>query len=194
MNSRFKQRPLSWSQISSFEWSPDEWYERYILNKRTPPTKEMLFGSMVGKKLEKDSNYFAEIPRSDIMEYEYNVVFNKIHMIGFSDTQSKDNKYIGEYKTGKKAWDQKRVDNHGQLTMYALMNFIKNKVNPKDVEIELHWMPTEERGDFTIDFVQPPDFKTFKTKRTMADILEFGLYINETVKLMDAYLENNPLR
>jgi hypothetical protein len=190
MKTRFKQRPLSWSQISSFHYNPEEWYKRYILNQQTPPSSEMIFGSKVGKRLETDPTFLPQIPRHSKMEHGFKVVFNGIPMVGYADSFcDQTHRKLLEYKTGKAKWDQRRVDNHGQLTMYALSNFITNKIRPEDMTIQLVWMPTKETGSFDIEFVEPIEkhIQIFTTKRTMKDILNFGAYINKTVQEMDNY-------
>jgi len=187
-----KNRPLSWSAISSFEYDPSQWYESYILGKRSS-SREMEFGSMIGKKLETDPTFLPMIERHSKMEHPFNVVFNKIPLVGYADTFcDKTNKKLGEFKTGKKAWNQKRVDEHGQLTMYCLMHYITHKVKPEDVDITLVWMPTQDNGDFSISFVEPieKNIKIFKTKRTMMQILAFGSRINKVIKEMEDYVNN----
>lgn len=193
MREFFQTRPLSWSSISSFGYNPEEWYENYIEGKRKPQNKEMIFGSMVGKKLETDPTFLPQIERLSKMEHPFNFVFNGIKMTGFADSFCDiTNKKLNEYKSGKKPWDQKRVDEHGQLTMYVMGNYITTKVLPEDVEIKLFYMPTQENGDFSISFVEPieDNIKTFTTKRTMKDVIEFGRFINTTVDEMQKYVDS----
>lgn len=183
-------RPLSWSQISCFEYNKEEWYTRYVLGEKSQPSREMEFGKEVGKKLETDPSYLPMIPRHSKMEHEFVCSFGGIHLVGYADTFC-DKTFIllGEYKTGKKKWDQKRVDSHGQIDMYLLMNWIINKVRPEDVSITLVWMPTMETNDFKITFVDDieENIKIFTTKRTMKDILNFGIRINKVFKEMQEY-------
>ncbi len=190
----FKRRPLSWSAISSFEWDPEQWYKRYILNEVQPMTPAMEFGKEIGTKIELDPTFMSYVPRESKMEHEFKVVFNGIPLVGYADTF--DDLYhdkITEYKTGK-FWDQEKVDKHGQITMYCLMNFITNKVVPEDTRIELVWMPTQEKGDFSVGFVEPIEdtIKIFQTERTMQDIVEFGARINKTVEEMQTRLLHPP--
>lgn len=186
-----KTRPLSWSAVSSFEYDPLQWFKRYILNEPTKPSAEMLFGKQVGTRLEKDPTFLPMIPRLAKMEHPFSVVFNDIPLVGYADTFCTETlTRLGEYKTGKKAWDQKRVDSHGQIDMYLLMHFITHKIRPEDMHVFLAWMPTQENGDFTISFVEPIEnnIKIFNTKRTMHDILAFGSRINKTVEAMQQYV------
>lgn len=194
MKINFDIRPLSWSAISSFEYDPEQWYCRYILNEKSPESKEMIFGKLIGKRLETEPTFLPMIERYSKMEYPFSVVFNGIKLVGYADTFcDKTFKKLGEYKTGKKSWDKKRVDTHGQIDMYCLMNYIQNKIRPEDVEIKLAWMPTQENGDFTMSFIEPieKNIKIFSTKRNMSDILKFGARINETVIKMQEYVDKH---
>lgn len=189
---KWKERPYSWSQHSSFTWDPEQWYEKYILGEDQGASREMEFGKFVGGKLEKDPTFLPQIPRHSVMEYEFKCMFGKIPVVGYADSFcDKTNKKLLEFKTGKtkNSWDQKKVDNHGQLTFYLLMNWLINKIKPEDVEVQLIWMPTQDNGDFSISFVEPieQNIKSFKTKRTMRDILKFGQEINEIYKKMELF-------
>jgi hypothetical protein len=182
-----KNRPLSWSAISSFEYDPDQWYRKYILGEKDPETKEMRFGKTVGERLASDPNYLHTVPRLPIFEYKLEATYADIPMIGFMDTFCPDTPAMGEYKTGKKAWDQKRADSHGQIDMYLLMLYLTQKIKPEQVKCHLHWLPTQENGDFTISFVSPIRVRSFETKRTMKDLLVFGSRIRTTVENMQEY-------
>ena len=185
-----KSRPLSWSAISSFHYDPEQWYRKYVLREEDLPSQEMIFGKIIGSKLENDPTFLPQIPRHSKMEHGWTVVYKGIKLTGFADSFcTKTNKKLLEFKTGKKAWDQKRVDEHGQLTMYCLMNFITNKIKPEEMEIQLVWMPTKETGDFKISFVEPieKNIKIFTTKRTTLDMLKFIQYILDTTQQMEDY-------
>jgi len=186
-----KKRPLSWSAISSFEYDPEQWYNNYFLGKRQDPSAEMLFGGKFANSCEARKP-LAPVTLLSKMEHGFKVVFNGIPLIGFADTYDEaGRKHIGEYKTGVKAWDQKRVDEHGQITMYALMNYVSHKIRPEDCRFFLEWIPTCKLGDYSIDFVQPIKVHKFETKRTMKDVLEFGARINKTVVAMENYVRNH---
>lgn len=191
-------RPLSWSAKSSFDWDPEDWYQKYILGKKSPETADMRFGKTVGEKLASDPLYLPFVPRLDVFEHPFNIMYGKIKMTGFADSFcSVTNKKMYEYKTGVKKWDKKRVDNHGQIDMYLLMHYITTKIKPEDVECSLVWLPTKraEGGDFDvkIEFTDDieRDFRVFKTKRTMADILRFASKVKKTVVLMEEYVNNH---
>lgn len=187
-----EERPLSWSAISSFEYNPDQWFKRYILGKQDPPSKEMLFGSMIGKKLEKDPTFLPEIVRYSKMEYPFKGIFSGYPMVGYADTFDEiTKKKLGEFKTGKRAWDQKRADEHGQIDMYLLMNYMMTGVRPEEVEVIIWWMPTVENADLSINFVKDMKPVALRTKRTMVEVLQFGVRIEKVVAAMQKHCDNH---
>lgn len=181
-----KKRPLSWSAISSFEYDPAQWYNRYVLKLDEPASPEMEFGKIMGERLAADNAFMPQVPRGSLYEYELKAKFGKIPLIGYIDSYV-PHRRLEEYKTGKRAWDQTRADGHGQITMYLLMVYLMYKVNPDQVRCRIHWLPTKSNGDFSIDFIDSKDCVTFETKRTMRDILMFGKRINNVYKLMEEY-------
>lgn len=204
---RWQERDLSWSQISSFEYDPEQWFQSYFLGIKSPQSAEMLFGSKVGKQLETDPTFLPMIQRRSTMEYEFKAIHKRkgkrdIKCVGYADSfgEHTDDYYthaLEEYKSGVKAWDQKRVDQHGQITMYLYMKYLRDKTMPEHILCSLHWMPTKktEHGDFTvtIEFVDDIESKIqhFHTKRTMRDLIEFGQRIDNTISKMEEYIENH---
>ena len=184
-----KTRSLSWSALSSFEYDPEQWYDRYILAKEEPPSEEMLFGKLVGERLASDPTFMPHIPRLGTYEYELRCTLGKIPLIGFMDDY-KPTTDMAEFKTGVKPWDQSRADSHGQIDMYLLQHYLINKVKPEDMTVNIYWMPTKKNGDFTVSFVDEKDVKVFPTRRTMRQVLEFGVRINATVQAMQLYVNS----
>jgi hypothetical protein len=194
---KLRARPISWSNLSSWEWDKKEWAKNYLEGIKNPTNAEMEFGSAIGKRLETDPTFLPMIPRHSKMEHPFNVSLAGIKLTGFADSFCTiTNKKLLEFKTGVKKFDQKRVDEMGQLTMYTLMHYITTKVKPEDLDIQLIWMPTKktEGGDFNnkIEFVDDIEnnIKIFKTKRTMVQILKFAQYIQETYKAMEEFALN----
>lgn len=186
-----RKRPLSWSAISSFEYDKEQWYRKYVLGQTDAATPEMLFGSKVGRDIAEARVHMPHITRYEIFEHKLEFKFGKIPMIGFIDGWSPSIKNLGEYKTGKRAWTQKRADEHGQFDMYLLGLFVTEKIMPHTINCFLHWMPTQDNGDFTISFVNANTCHTFATRRTMRQILSFGMRINRVYKEMDEYCKNH---
>lgn len=190
MNSK---RPLSWSQISAFEYDREKWYRSYILGEKDPPSAEMLFGSKIGKLIESDPTYLPFIPRESHMEYKLIAKLGKTDMVGYIDSFCPKDFILREYKSGGPVWDQKRADNHGQISCYLLMLYLSKGIRPEQVKCFLHWLPTarKENGDFTVDINFVDDIEQavqhIETKRTTRDILEFGVRINRILKEMEDF-------
>ena len=178
-------RPLSWSQINSFKYSPSRWYSSYILGEYST-SPEMEFGSMVDKKIQKDSNYLPEIKREKYLQYKLEAELNGIKLVGIPDALDLDNFIIRDYKTGRNKWDKKRADETGQLSMYLFLIYLKFKINPEKFKCHIDWMPTCQK-DGKICFVEPFCVKTLQTKRDLANILKFGQHILGMRKQMEEY-------
>lgn len=169
--------------------------------KKTP---ELIFGSFVDLKIQEDPKYLPEIVRYSVMQHEMRCTYNNIPLLGFADTfeppVTGDDNFsmqelvnngeaaIRDYKTGRKPWDQKRADETGQLTMYLGMEYLINKIRPEDFECFIDWLPTHIQ-DGQVVFVEPFSVKTFKTKRTMHQVLTFFQRIEDTWRAMQSYAE-----
>lgn len=193
MKVNLRTKGLNWSSLSSFAYDKERWYQSFILGKRES-SKEMTFGSMIDKKIQDDPKFFPTLPRYEFMQEKLKVMFNGILLYGTPDGFNlKESKHLADYKTGKQAWTQKRADDHGQLTMYLLLLFISKNIRPEEFDCFIHWFPTIETGAFEIKLKDDNEFKTFKTKRTMQDLLNFGSYIKKTLVEMEAYIKDKTL-
>lgn len=193
-----KDRPLSWSGISAFEWNPKQWYEKYV-EKQEFTSPAMEFGKLIDKRVQDDPKFLPELPRYPIQQHEMRTIWNGIPLIGYSDqyrprvrpakNRSSTSLSIRDLKTGKesKPWTQKRADETGQLTMYLFMLYLMDKtINVADAELYIDWLPTHIK-DGEIALVEPVKVHTFKTKRTMTEILKFGQRILTTWAEMEEY-------
>lgn len=189
---KWKARPYSWSQHSQFrDYSPEEWYQSYVLGIRKPSNKRMDFGSAVGKRIESNPNYIPQLPRG-IMEYGVEVKMGKIDLVGYFDSYNEEEIIIDEFKTSSPAgWSQEKVDSHDQLTMYCLLLMLKHNIKPEQVRIRLHHLHTEESGDFSIKFASPFRIDTYETKRDTRRVLMFGAEIIKQRKEMLDYIKNH---
>lgn len=165
-------------------------------------TIELEFGSMIDQRIQEDQSFLPNLVRYPILQHEMTGTFNKIPLLGFADTFKepviykgiKSRKVIGthhpaairDYKTGRKPWDQKRADSTGQLTMYLFMLYLRDKIKPEDVECYIDWLPTHIE-DGKVAFIKEGDIRTFKTSRSMSDVLKFGQRIKDTWKAMEEY-------
>lgn len=190
-------RPLSWSAISSFEWSPEQWYQTYFKGIRQS-SPEMTFGSKVDSRIQKDPKFLPSLRRYKYMQHKMKVSYAGIPLVGIPDgLEMEITKELADYKTGVKPWDQARADETGQLTFYLFLLYISYRHKPEDYRCRIHWLPTvkTENGNFdvVIEFVPDIDsnIKTFETKRTMVDLLAFGERIKKTVAAMQEYVRNH---
>lgn len=181
-------RPLSWSAISTFQYDKEQFYDKYRLGNKSPDTKESLFGKMIGEKLASDPTFLPQVPRRSIFEHVLRAEVAGLPIIGVLDSYEP---VVGfdEYKTGKKIWDQKRVDEHGQITFYFLLLYLTEQLTPDELEVALHWLPTMDQGDFTIGLINEKDVRSFPTTRTMKQLLEFGTFIHQMHQKMMDYVQ-----
>lgn len=173
-------RPLSWSSISSFEYNPDLWYKRYILNEKEEGSSAMAFGKKIGE----DYPFEATFER----EYKLQGMIADIELVGFIDAFDFQNKKLIELKTGKK-WDRKKAETHGQLDLYCALLYIMHKINPKDLDISLIWLATEETGAFETQFIPNMKPVIFKVKKTMLDVVNMLVRVKQVRKKMLNYIE-----
>src|SRR5689334_52062 len=130
MKEFLKKRPLSWSAISSFEYSPHQWYRTYILGERQT-SKEMEFGKVIDQRFQDDPTFLPSIPRGEQLQMKFKATFSGIPLVGVPDIIALEKEpMIGDLKTGRKEWDQKRADETGQLTFYSLLVYLNYKLKP----------------------------------------------------------------
>lgn len=180
-------REFSWSQISSWEYSKDQWYSKYILGEVQPETPALIFGKAFAKSVE-DGAQEAPVTTFSKREYRVTASIGDIALVGQFDCWEPETKELIDHKTGVKPWDQKRTDGHRQLTFYAMLLYLSEKIKPEDIRFQIQWIPTGIRSDFTFGFLtDPPVVHTFHTKRTMLDVLTILSDIKRARKEMKRY-------
>lgn len=189
---KWKDRPFSWSQISSWQYDKSQWAFKYILGNVDEANNAMRFGSLVGESFTTDDPMVPHIIRYPEMEYELTPKMNDIKLIGYLDSWHPDEKKLREYKTSQNSsrWNQKSVDEHGQLTMYALLLLLQDKIMPEDIEMHLDYIPVKENGAFELELVDPNKIFSFETRRTTEQALTFGSDIVQIRKAMEDYAIN----
>lgn len=183
-----KKRPLSWSQISCFEWDKNLWFSRYILKEKQESSSAMEFGKAIGVSLAGNPDFMPEVPRLPIFEYKLEAVVSGIPLIGFIDALDLDTKQLIEFKTGK-SWTKKKADTHGQLDLYIAMLYIMHKIKPEEFDIRLIWLETVETGNFATEFVPNMKPVIFKVKKTMLDVVNILAKVKRIRKEMEEYLK-----
>jgi hypothetical protein len=187
---RFKTRPLSHSQLGSWEWDKEQWYNNYILGIREPATPAMEFGNVVGDSIGTPNSLVPALTPPGVKEYKLTGNIGDIHMIGFADHYCDKTLVLHENKTSDNPnrWNQKKVDEHPQLTMYLLLLFLSEKIKPEQVKLYLNFIPVERGGDMLYRVPNPPVFKQFTTHRNGVDLLKYSQYVTDTVKAMEQYV------
>lgn len=137
---------LSYSQISLFKRSKQEYYDNYILGKKFEGNEYTEFGSKVGEALENnnfdnftsaETKVLKKVKRLDEFERPTFLNYEGFYVMGFIDTNSKDFTKIIDYKTGGKNKEREYLkDDYTQLHLYALSLRQKTGVTPKEASVE----------------------------------------------------------
>lgn len=174
---------LSHSQKSLLKRSPKQYRKVYLEGSPSFSNKEMGFGSIIAELLDKDelsgdpaTDYvLSQVPRLGLPEHEFYAMLvagNKtVPLIAKPDSIEPDYSEFIEYKTGRNAWTQAKVDKDPQLTFYATCIWLAKRKKPR---IRLVWIETEEyedgNGRKRVQFTGRKP-KVFETTRDMGDIL-----------------------
>lgn len=212
-----KKRPYSWSAESSFHYNKGQWYLKYVVHgkctyldekkgtvdfcviagfadlecpvvKKSP---ELIFGSMIDKKVQDDPTFLPELVRYPVMQHKMEAIFEGIPLIGYSDMYHPELPGIRDVKTGRKPWTQARADGKdatkwNQFDMYLFMLYKMKLGKPEEYELHVDWLPTHIE-DGKVAFIKEGQIVTFKTKRTMRQVLAFGQRIKDTWAAMEEY-------
>lgn len=191
---RFIKRPLSWSQLSSWNFSKEQWFTSYILGKREPANSLMLAGSRIGDAIGTDTNPVTGLEPVGDKEHAMNVEIDGIKMVGYADHYCPVSLVLNENKCSDKKgrWTQGKVDKHGQIDMYLLMLMHRDGIKPEDVECWLNFILLDQVG-VGYNVHTPPVFKRFRTSRTTKQVEAFLDDVKQTVEHMHQYIESRPL-
>ena len=189
-----KQRPLSWSQISSFQYSPESWYKKYILNEKQEENEKMRFGKKIGERLASDPTFLPEVPRLPIFEKKLMAKMDKLYLVGFLDSFQETPTALCEYKTSSntKKWTQKSAQEHGQILLYLYLIWVNYKIPPNEVFTRLTYIPVNETGDFSLELTKSSPIKTFEIKHTPLEVLSFMQSVKNTILEMEQFVETYP--
>jgi len=147
---RLPKKILSYSAVNAFTKTSThrQWIQRYIYKEPFFETPELLFGKRVSDNLDKD-NFFdwdedlrdvlCKAPMYGIPE-EVVVLQRKGYAIqAYLDRALEDYSKIIEFKTGKTAWTQERLDSDLQTAVYSWLIYENFNIIP---EVTLCWLPT----------------------------------------------------
>jgi len=183
-----KDRPLSWSAISSFKYDPEQWYRKYILGQKEPPSEAMIFGKYVGDRLASDPDFLPEVPRYKVFEQKLTGKVGNIPLLGFLDGFNPETRAFYEYKTSAntKRWTSKTVQEHGQILMYMYLLYTNYGIAPEKIGCHLVYIPVCENALFNLS-LSPDPIQIFGAKHTTLDVLRFANDVKEVYKEMEAY-------
>lgn len=216
----YRPRPyVSFSSMTTFEMSPAKWAEKYLENKRERISRNIALGKKVADHLEADTEtgdpmidmILFRLPKFEIMDKPIEMVggvevvdphTGKTHSVPFlqdgkekipllakPDSSRKDYSGLKEYKTSTGKWKQKQVDESGQITFYATAAYLATGKIPEDIELcQALTAYDEDRRLYLTG-----DIFSFKTKRTMVDILKMRGRIKRYWKESLAYAESELL-
>ena len=115
-----------------------------------------------------------------------------LKLVGYADHFCPDMLELHENKTSpnKKRWTPKKVNEHKQLTMYAMLLNIQLGIEPEDITMYLNFIPTSIVG---INYQPLPNWRQFETRRTKEDVEAYKVYIIDTLKAMNDYIEKRAI-
>lgn len=135
------QKYLSYSQIRLLKENKEDFIKRYfygedVIDKRFK--KYVEFGQKVHELIEnKDqsiSNVLDKLPNYKERERELKVDYLDVPLFGIIDglTKDEENFVAADFKTSKRKWTKKEVDNNEQITFYyVLMDLFYNEIPRK---------------------------------------------------------------
>ncbi len=175
---------LSWSQIHLFERSHELYARKYIFGEEEAMTEAMSLGKGLAQALELQvvtgvetlDNLLTLFPAYPHREFKIEATLEglEVPLYGVLDGFDEEQLRIGEYKSGM-LWDQKMVDESGQLKMYTLMVWLKYQRMPN--EVMLHWARTHynERGELGF----AGEIESFEAKIALTDLMIFSDRVRE---------------
>lgn len=159
------------------EMNPKGYIERYIYGNNAGTSRAMAYGSRLADSLETGelSGDMAidimstQLPRFELMDVPFTAILKgeeDIELLIKMDSRKEDLTAFKEYKTGVTKWNQKKADESGQITFYAMGAYLKTGKIPHDIEL-IH-LPThyvDGKPQLTGEMFRYP------TQRHMGEIL-----------------------
>ncbi len=135
---------LSWSAINCWMTNPERFRKEYFENSEKLDTKYLRFGKGVAKLIEegKHKELLPDLLVYEKPEFELRCEIMGVPMLGFLDSYDPVKNVFLEYKTGKNPWDQRKVQKHDQLTLYATM--LKHITGKMPEYCDLIWIETKD--------------------------------------------------
>lgn len=147
-------------------------------------------GSIIGDSIGTKHSLVPDLNPPGIKEFKLEANLGDIWLIGYADHFCPDTLELNENKTSTntKKWTKGSVDRHGQLTLYALLLFLKHDIKPEDITMYLNYIEVIEGPDMRYYLPNPPRVKRIQTTRTAEDVEKYVNYIHDTVQEMEEYV------
>lgn len=190
---------FSWSAYSLWKSSKFQFYKKYVLGDDNLTLKAWDKGKEFGEYKETGiiPNYVTdpllaqvgdEVPSLQLMEHKLEVKIGDHTLLSYLDTCSFELDEFYEYKTGKEAWDQTKVNKHEQLDFYATAIYIRSgeTVIPK---CTLYWVEVEdiEMADGSIEKRYTGRIEKFERQFTEEDIVIMATKIFAVLAEIESY-------
>lgn len=185
---------FSHSELRLYQYSPDKYYERYVLGKDDQPNKSMQLGSIIHAAIENQMyGWQAELKEKGFTRGQMIAVRtlldkirpklpttmgheimrfaeSDIRLMAIYDGYDEKEKTLYEFKTSdnRDRWNQFIVDTHQQLSFYAYIHYLNTHSYLRN--IKLFFLDTK-RGNVQL----------FETVRSYRDIQDIKEKINKTV-------------
>lgn len=195
MKKRFLDRPLSHSQLATWEWSPEQWYNSYILGLRGDVTPNMTFGSLVGDSIGTPDSMVPDLKPPGTKEYKLEATVEGIPLIGYADHYCPDTRVLHENKTtdNKSKWTKGKANKHTQIDMYLLMLYLSEGIPPETVTCYLNAILTKQVG-VGYRLHDPVEWRQHRLDtKTIADLDNYQTYLLATVEAMQDYITKREL-
>lgn len=137
-------RYLSYSQMKLWLDNKEAYRRRYYDGVEEPKSPELMFGSEMAKGLEDGTIAVPGLVRYPVAEWRYSGDIGGVPFAAYLDTFWPDRHKFREYKTGKVAWTQKKVEEHMQLDVYSLV--VQEATGDVDDECHLDWIVTRNKA------------------------------------------------
>jgi hypothetical protein len=173
---------LSFTQMQLFERSPERYRQVYLDGEEQFENGAMRLGKRIHDATETDEStddpfidmVVSSLPKLDSMNFEIEGTLNGVPLYGKLDSfNSKTKKAFKEYKTGRTAWTQKKVDSCDQITFYCSLIYAKYGIRPEGLDIELVYLPTDYNDEGIIEPTGEQPAR-FKTHRNFIDLMKIS--------------------
>lgn len=115
---------LSNSACDLWESSPQQYREKYYLNRSGFSTPYTEFGKEFARDIELNPDKYPHIPKGSVGEFPVKWVIEEVPVVGYFDSFEPSTKSIFEYKTsivgGSSPWNHVKVRKWSQLPFYAM--------------------------------------------------------------------------